>query len=404
MSGRRAAGSGRRHGCMPPCRRRRPASPSRRGRCGRGSGAPRRAQPVLGQDLAQRHSTPMPGIDDEALLPRAGREDVAVGAEGGGREPDGQHAPSLTAGRLPRLTAATFATRPAPVPARRRARRQGAGNVTKEQERARARRRQQKLDAREAQRAREASATARSSSSWPSCSRWSALFVFLSSQLGDDQAEPAAASTASASAPASGADRLRQLLPRADRPRRRSRPVDDARQGHGGRQDVRGRHHDQLRRHHPRARRRRRHPRPWPRSSRSPRPATGPTHPATALTTEGIFVLQCGDPLGGTGPGPGYTFGIENAPAGRQLPQGHARHGPHRRTPTATAASSSSSTRTPQLPTEGGGYSIFGTVTDGMDIVEKIAAAGVSGGANDGAPADAHQHPQGCCDREEGLT
>ena len=40
-----------------------------------------------------------------------------------------------------------------------------------------------------------------------------------------------------------------------------------------------------------------------------------------------------------------------------------------------------------KLPTEGGGYSIFGTVTGGMDIVEKIAAAGVSGGATDGAPA-----------------
>ncbi|HOF63760.1 MAG TPA: peptidylprolyl isomerase, partial [Dermatophilaceae bacterium] len=30
------------------------------------------------------------------------------------------------------------------------------------------------------------------------------------------------------------------------------------------------------------------------------------------------------------------------------------------------------------LPTAGGGYSIFGKVTGGMDIVNRIAAAGVS--------------------------
>ena len=39
-----------------------------------------------------------------------------------------------------------------------------------------------------------------------------------------------------------------------------------------------------------------------------------------------------------------------------------------------------------KLPTTVGGYSIFGTVTGGMDIVEKIAAAGAAGGAADGAP------------------
>ncbi len=30
-----------------------------------------------------------------------------------------------------------------------------------------------------------------------------------------------------------------------------------------------------------------------------------------------------------------------------------------------------------QLPTEGGGYTIFGKVTKGLDIVEKIAAQGL---------------------------
>ena len=49
------------------------------------------AQPVPGQDLAQRRLDPDTGIDDEALLPRGGREDVAVGPEGGSGEADGQH-------------------------------------------------------------------------------------------------------------------------------------------------------------------------------------------------------------------------------------------------------------------------------------------------------------------------
>ena len=40
-----------------------------------------------------------------------------------------------------------------------------------------------------------------------------------------------------------------------------------------------------------------------------------------------------------------------------------------------------------QLPTDGGGYSVFGRVTEGLDIVEAIAAAGAEGGAPDGPPA-----------------
>jgi peptidyl-prolyl cis-trans isomerase B (cyclophilin B) len=45
--------------------------------------------------------------------------------------------------------------------------------------------------------------------------------------------------------------------------------------------------------------------------------------PCHRLTTEGIYVLQCGDPTGtGTG-GPGYTFGpVENAPKNGVYPAG----------------------------------------------------------------------------------
>lgn len=108
--------------------------------------------------------------------------------------------------------------------------------------------------------------------------------------------------------------------------------------------------------------------------------------PCHRLTTQGIFVLQCGDPLGGTGTGPGYSYGIENAPKNGQYPAGSL----------AMARTSDPKSNADQffivykdtdLSSVPEGYSIFGTVTGGMDIVEKIAAAGVSGGATDGAPA-----------------
>lgn len=102
------------------------------------------------------------------------------------------------------------------------------------------------------------------------------------------------------------------------------------------------------------------------------------------LTTEGIFVLQCGDPLGnGTG-GPGYAIPDENLP-----PTGDANY------PAGTVAMANAGPGTggsqffityadTTLPP---GYSIWGTVESGLDIVQRIAAAGVEGGGADGAPA-----------------
>ncbi|GAA2730933.1 peptidylprolyl isomerase [Pedococcus aerophilus] len=108
--------------------------------------------------------------------------------------------------------------------------------------------------------------------------------------------------------------------------------------------------------------------------------------PCHRLTTQGIFVLQCGDPLGGTGSGPGYAYGLENTPADGKYPKGTL----------AMARTNDVNSNADQffivyddtdLSSVPEGYSIFGTVTGGMDIVEKIAAAGVSGGATDGPPA-----------------
>jgi hypothetical protein len=60
-------------------------------------------EPVLAAYLGQAVLDPDTRVDDEALLPRAGSQDVAVGAEGGGGEGDGEHGWSVASGRLPRL-------------------------------------------------------------------------------------------------------------------------------------------------------------------------------------------------------------------------------------------------------------------------------------------------------------
>ncbi len=109
-----------------------------------------------------------------------------------------------------------------------------------------------------------------------------------------------------------------------------------------------------------------------------------PCHRLTSSET--LKVLQCGDPTGtGTG-GPGYSYGVENVPADGQYPAGTL----------AMARSTSPDSNGSQffvtygattLPTEGGGYSIFGKVTSGLDVLTAEAAAGTTDGTPDGAPA-----------------
>ena len=107
------------------------------------------------------------------------------------------------------------------------------------------------------------------------------------------------------------------------------------------------------------------------------------------LTTAGIYVLQCGDPNGdGTG-GPGYNWGpIENAPFDSIYKTGvlaMARVG-------GDASSMGSQFfivyQDSMIPSDAvGGYTVFGKITSGLEAVQKIAAAGVEGGASDGKPA-----------------
>jgi peptidyl-prolyl cis-trans isomerase B (cyclophilin B) len=107
------------------------------------------------------------------------------------------------------------------------------------------------------------------------------------------------------------------------------------------------------------------------------------------LTTAGIHVLQCGDPTAtGTG-GPGYSFGpIENAPADDVYPAGTvamARQG--------GAGDSMGSQfflvhEDSTIPSDAaGGYTVFGTITSGLDVVQAVADAGTVDGSGDGSPA-----------------
>ncbi|WP_343036764.1 peptidylprolyl isomerase [Flexivirga aerilata] len=107
--------------------------------------------------------------------------------------------------------------------------------------------------------------------------------------------------------------------------------------------------------------------------------------PCHRVTTSGIFVLQCGDPTG-TGNGtPGYGFGIENAPATGLYPAGSVAMA-RTQDPNSNGGQFFIVYADTQLPTEGGGYSIFGKVTGGLDIVQAVAKAGTENPSGDGPP------------------
>lgn len=101
------------------------------------------------------------------------------------------------------------------------------------------------------------------------------------------------------------------------------------------------------------------------------------------LTTEGIFVLQCGDPTGtGTG-GPGFNIPDEN------LPQPTENNYPAGTVAMANAGPGTSGSQfflVYQDTSLGPDYTIWGSITSGLDILQTIASAGVVDGGADGAP------------------
>jgi peptidyl-prolyl cis-trans isomerase B (cyclophilin B) len=107
------------------------------------------------------------------------------------------------------------------------------------------------------------------------------------------------------------------------------------------------------------------------------------------LVTSGIYVLQCGDPLGtGTG-GPSYRFGpIENAPADNTYPAGTLAMARVQGNGESMGSQFFIVYEDSLIPSDNaGGYTVFGKVTQGLDIVEAVAAGGTITGDADGRPA-----------------
>jgi peptidyl-prolyl cis-trans isomerase B (cyclophilin B) len=101
------------------------------------------------------------------------------------------------------------------------------------------------------------------------------------------------------------------------------------------------------------------------------------------LTTSGIFVLQCGDPTGTGSGGPGYTFGpIENAPEGDLYPAGTVAMARSQNDAASMGSQFFLVYKDSVIPSdEAGGYTIFGRITEGMDVLQAVADAGtVEGG------------------------
>lgn len=108
--------------------------------------------------------------------------------------------------------------------------------------------------------------------------------------------------------------------------------------------------------------------------------ADSPCHRLTG-EAQGLWVLQCGDPTGtGSGPGPGYHFGVENAPANDDYPAGTLALARKSGDPNSNSDQFFIVYKDTKLPKsgDGSGYTIFGKVTKGMDLVDRIAAAGIN--------------------------
>ena len=99
------------------------------------------------------------------------------------------------------------------------------------------------------------------------------------------------------------------------------------------------------------------------------------------LTTDGIYVLQCGDPTGTGAGGPGYSFpdeltGEETYPAGT-LAMANAG-------PDTNGSQFFIVYEDTELPPS---YTVFGQLDDGsVEVVQKVAAKGTQDGGPDGPP------------------
>lgn len=100
-------------------------------------------------------------------------------------------------------------------------------------------------------------------------------------------------------------------------------------------------------------------------------------------------LLQCGDPTGtGTG-GPGYSFGpIENAPTNGRYPAGTVAMARVGNDPNSMGSQFFLVYGDTVLPDDtAGGYTVFGTITSGLDVLQAVADAGTKDESQDGPPS-----------------
>jgi peptidyl-prolyl cis-trans isomerase B (cyclophilin B) len=98
--------------------------------------------------------------------------------------------------------------------------------------------------------------------------------------------------------------------------------------------------------------------------------------PCHRMTTKQLYVLQCGDPSGTGSGGPSYQFAEENLPAGKRpayaegvLAMAKAQN------PGTTSSQFFIVYKDTELQAD---YTVLGRVTAGLDIVKKVADAGVT--------------------------
>ena len=111
--------------------------------------------------------------------------------------------------------------------------------------------------------------------------------------------------------------------------------------------------------------------------------------PCHRLVTDQIYVLQCGDPTGTGNGGPDYRFGpVENAPTDQFYPAGTLAMARVPQNGFSQGSQFFIVYKDSYIGSDSaGGYTVFGKVTSGLDIVVAIAAAGIADGSTDGAPA-----------------
>jgi peptidyl-prolyl cis-trans isomerase B (cyclophilin B) len=107
------------------------------------------------------------------------------------------------------------------------------------------------------------------------------------------------------------------------------------------------------------------------------------------MVTSGIYVLQCGDPTATGRGGPTYRYAEENLPVDRRpaYPEGAVALAKTQQ-PGTSGSQFFIVYKDSDLPAD---YTVLGKITEGLDIVKKVAEAGItpdpnSQSPNDGAP------------------